>query len=114
MYGARRRAVCAPSASIKRAKFARPARRNRSSRVAQADRLTIGEVAALAGVQASTLRYYERIGILPRPPRVSGQRRYSREILALLAVIQLAKEADFSLPEIQALLYGAEGTPSER
>jgi len=79
-----------------------------------ADRLTIGEVAALAGVQASTLRYYERIGILPRPKRVSGQRRYSREILPLLAVIHLAKEANFSLPEIRSFLYGVEGTPSER
>src|SRR4051794_16140330 len=78
------------------------------------DRLTIGEVAALAGVQASTLRYYERIGILPKPRRVSGQRRYTREILPLLALIQLAKEAHCSLPEIKTLLYGGEGTPSQR
>src|SRR5215207_6079198 len=78
------------------------------------ERLTIGEEAALAQVQTSTLRYYERIGILPKPRRVSGQRRYTHEILSLLAVIHLAKEANFSLPEIKVLLYGAEGTPSER
>jgi MerR family redox-sensitive transcriptional activator SoxR len=78
------------------------------------DTLTIGEVAALAGTQTSTLRYYERIGILPPPRRMSGQRRYSRDILPVLAVIQLAKEASFSLPEIKVLLYGQGGTPSER
>jgi MerR family transcriptional regulator, redox-sensitive transcriptional activator SoxR len=78
------------------------------------ERLTIGEVAALVQLQTSTLRYYERIGILPKPRRVSGQRRYTHEILSLLAVIQLAKEANFSLPEIKVLLYGREGTPSER
>jgi len=76
--------------------------------------LTIGEVAELVGVQTSTLRYYERIGILPKPQRASGQRRYSHEILPLLAVIQLAKEARFSLPEIKALLYSEDGTPSQR
>lgn len=80
------------------------------------DELTIGEIAALAGIQASTLRYYEQIGILPRPVRKSGQRRYSRDILQILAVIQLAKEANFSLPEIRALLYdySEHSTPSER
>jgi MerR family redox-sensitive transcriptional activator SoxR len=80
------------------------------------DELTIGEIAELAGVQASTLRYYESIGILPAPQRRSGQRRYSRDILQILAVIQLAKEANFSLPEIRALLYDYSeySTPSER
>ncbi|MEP7291658.1 MAG: MerR family transcriptional regulator [Chloroflexota bacterium] len=78
------------------------------------ERLTIGEVAALANLQTSTLRYYERIGILPKPRRVSGQRRYTHEVLPVLAVIQLAKEANFSLTEIKALLYSDNGTPSER
>jgi MerR family redox-sensitive transcriptional activator SoxR len=81
---------------------------------AMEDSLSIGEMASILGVQASTLRYYESIGILPPPRRVSGQRRYSRDMLPLLAVIQLAKEANFSLPEIRALLYGQGGTPSER
>lgn len=76
--------------------------------------LTIGEIARLADVQASTLRYYESIGLLPSPRRVSGQRRYSHDILPVLAIIQLAKEANFSLPEIKAFLYGIDGTPSER
>lgn len=72
----------------------------------RAETLTIGEVAQLAGVQTSTLRYYESIGLLPSPQRVSGQRRYTTAVLPLLAVIQLAKEANFTLPEIETLLYG--------
>lgn len=69
------------------------------------DELTIGEIARMAGVATSTLRYYESIGLLPSPKRVSGQRRYTREVLQILAVIQLGKDANFSLPEIRALLY---------
>ncbi len=72
--------------------------------------LTIGEVAVMVGVQPSTLRYYESIGLLPPAKRASGQRRYTNSILPLLAVIQMAKEANFSLPEIQTLLRSsAEG-----
>lgn len=74
------------------------------------DWLTIGEVATMAGLQTSTLRYYESIGLLPLAKRVSGQRRYTTAILPVLAVIQMAKEASFSLPEIQVLLHSdAEG-----
>lgn len=77
--------------------------------------MTIGEVARLAGVATSTLRYYESIGLLPAPGRVSGQRRYGREVLQLLAVIQLAKEANFTLDEIRDLVTpGDSGTPSAR
>ncbi|MBZ0282340.1 MAG: MerR family transcriptional regulator [Anaerolineae bacterium] len=79
------------------------------------EELTIGEVARLAGLQTSALRYYESIGLLPPPRRVSGQRRYAPTILQLLAVIQLAKDANFTLPEIHELLYGNGGqTPAER
>lgn len=78
------------------------------------DYYTIGEVAALAGVQASTLRYYERIGLLPPARRMSGQRRYTTAILPLLAVIQMAKEASFSLPEIQVLLQSDGAAVSDR
>jgi MerR family redox-sensitive transcriptional activator SoxR len=71
------------------------------------DELTIGEVAELASLHTSTLRYYESIGLLPAPRRVSGQRRYSPAVLQVLAVIQLAKDAHFTLPEIHELLYGS-------
>ena len=78
--------------------------------------LTIGEVAEAAGVAPSTLRYYESIGILPPPDRVSGQRRYTAEALQWLSIIHVAKEAGFTLPEIRTLLTGFsdDTAPSER
>jgi DNA-binding transcriptional MerR regulator len=57
---------------------------------------TIGQVAAQAGVAASTIRYYEEIGLLPAAQRVNGQRRYEEEILQRLGIIRLAQQADFS------------------
>lgn len=70
------------------------------------EEMTIGTTARLAGVETSTLRYYESIGILPPPKRVSGQRRYEPEILQRLNIIRVAKEAGFTLPEIRTLLDG--------
>ena len=52
--------------------------------------MTIGQVAQQAGVQPSTLRYYERIGILSAPKRVSGQRRYTADVLKSLTFIRVA------------------------
>jgi MerR family redox-sensitive transcriptional activator SoxR len=80
------------------------------------DKLTIGEVAEATGVPTSTLRYYEKLGIIPPPQRSSGQRRYHPEVLQIMAVIQLGKDVGFSLPEIKELLYGfpEDMKPSER
>ncbi len=69
-------------------------------------RLSIGEVAARAGVATSALRYYERAGLLGTPKRVSGRRRYDPAVLERLAVIGLAKDAGFTIAEIGALLRG--------
>jgi MerR family transcriptional regulator, redox-sensitive transcriptional activator SoxR len=78
--------------------------------------LTISEVARRAGVRASTLRYYEQIGILPAPQRVSGQRRYDTTVLHRLAVIQRARDTGFTLKEIRQLFSGfrADTPASER
>jgi MerR family transcriptional regulator, redox-sensitive transcriptional activator SoxR len=38
--------------------------------------ITIGEVARRAGLQTSAIRYYEKIGLLPKTQRIGGQRRY--------------------------------------
>ena len=80
------------------------------------DKLTIGEVAEATGVPTSTLRYYEKLGIIPPPQRSRGQRRYHPEVLQIMAVIQLGKDVGFSLPEIKELLYGfpEDMKPSER
>ena len=66
--------------------------------------LTIGQVAAQAGVNASAIRYYERVGLLPQPRRESGQRRYSDETVRQLGVIEVAKRAGFTLDDARALL----------
>lgn len=73
---------------------------------------SIGQIARRADVAASTIRYYERIGLLPPAARVSGKRRYDGTILDTLGMIRLAQDAGFSLTEIDALLYGfPEQTP---
>ena len=80
-----------------------------------AKRLTIGEVAAEAGVAATTLRYYERIGLVPAPARLGGQRRYDDTVLTRLEVIRLCKSAGFALDEIEELFADdAPGRPASR
>lgn len=68
--------------------------------------LTISEVARQAGLRPSAIRYYEQMGILPPPRRISGQRRYDTTSLYRLAVIQRAKQTGFTLDEIRQLFFG--------
>jgi len=65
---------------------------------------TIGEVANLAGMSTSRIRYYERCGVLPEPERTAGQRRYTDDVLRRLAIIDAAQRVGFSLEEIRDLL----------
>lgn len=77
--------------------------------------LTIGELALRADVAATTLRYYERIGLIEPPARVGGQRRYDDSMLARLEVIGLCKAAGFTLDEIHLLFADeASGRPASR
>jgi MerR family transcriptional regulator, redox-sensitive transcriptional activator SoxR len=69
--------------------------------------LTIGELARRTARRPSSIRYYEEIGLLPQPTRISGRRRYPEETVRTLAVIDTAQRAGLSLDEIRALL-GAE------
>jgi MerR family transcriptional regulator, redox-sensitive transcriptional activator SoxR len=71
--------------------------------------LTIGQVARRAGIATSSIRYYERIGLLPRPDRLAGQRRYDASVLGKLGFIGVAQSAGFKLREIKALIDGVEG-----
>ena len=73
--------------------------------------LTIGEVARRAGLKTSAIRYYESVGLLPEPPRESGQRRYGDDTLRRLQVIDVAKRAGFSLDEARVLLATGDGGP---
>jgi Hg(II)-responsive transcriptional regulator len=67
--------------------------------------LTISQLATRAGVNVETVRYYERRGLLPEPPRrASGYRQYSPADVAYLQFIQRAQRLGFSLKEIAELL----------
>lgn len=68
-----------------------------------ADELSIGDVARRTGIPASTLRYYESLGILPEPGRAGGKRRYDERTLAVVEAIKQAKSLGFTLPEIRML-----------
>jgi MerR family mercuric resistance operon transcriptional regulator len=67
--------------------------------------LTIGRLAKQAGVNLETVRFYERKGLLPRPPRsASGYRLFPEEAARRLKFIRRAQELGFSLAEIAELL----------
>lgn len=80
-----------------------------SSAISQS--LSIGAVATLSRKAASSIRYYEKIGLLEEPERISGRRRYSPEVLRTLAVIETAQRAGLSLDEIRLLL---QATPADQ
>lgn len=79
-------------------------------------KMTIGEVADRAGIRTSALRYYESVGLIAPPSRISGQRRYDEDVLQNLSVIHVAQQAGFTVAEIKVLLFGFEDgvTPSAR
>lgn len=67
--------------------------------------MTIGKLAERAGVNIDTIRYYERHGLLPSPPRrPSGYRQYAAADVGRLRFIRRAKELGFTLAEIAELL----------
>lgn len=70
--------------------------------------LTIGQVSELAGVRAKTIRYYESIGLLPRPPRgENSYRRYSAADVNRLLLLQRIRLLGVPLSEAKSLLAGA-------
>ncbi|HTF25166.1 MAG TPA: MerR family DNA-binding protein [Candidatus Limnocylindria bacterium] len=67
--------------------------------------LTIGHLAREAGINLETVRYYERRGLLPKPPRsASGYRLFPSDAARRLRFIRRAQELGFSLKEIRELL----------
>lgn len=75
--------------------------------------LSIGEVAARTGCTAEAIRYYEREGVVPRPPRIgTGRyRRYGPAHVERLAFLRRARELGFSLHEVRELLAFSHGDP---
>ena len=71
----------------------------------RAENLPIGELSKRSGVNIETIRYYERIKMLPAPPRTAnGRRVYGSHEARILAFIRRSRELGFSLDEIRALL----------
>jgi MerR family mercuric resistance operon transcriptional regulator len=72
--------------------------------------LPIGEVSKRSGVNIETIRYYERLGLLPKPRRsANGRRVFEGEHLKRLTFIRRARALGFSQDEVRALLVLADG-----
>jgi DNA-binding transcriptional MerR regulator len=73
-----------------------------------------GEVASQADVNIQTLRYYERRGLLPEPPRrASGYRVYGPDAVEIVRFIKRAQELGFSLDEVESLFELMAGGPDD-
>src|SRR5215470_2722062 len=73
--------------------------------------IAVGEFSRRTGCNIETIRYYERIGLLPKPRREKGGRfrRYDRDDVARLRFIRRARQVGFALNEVRALLRLARG-----
>ena len=68
--------------------------------------MQIGELAKRSGCQAETVRYYERLGLLPQPERTAGNYRvYNEEHLERLRFIRNCRAIDMTLDDVHRLLY---------
>jgi DNA-binding transcriptional MerR regulator len=66
--------------------------------------LTIGQLATASGVPTSTIRFWERRGLLGPDTRIGGQRRYREEALTQVGVLRLCQDAGFTLAEIRQMM----------
>ena len=76
------------------------------------DGMSIGEVGRRTGFEPTAIRYYERLGLLPKPERSGGKRRYDASVLEWLALISLARAGGFTIAETKRLVAGF--TPGTR
>jgi MerR family transcriptional regulator, mercuric resistance operon regulatory protein len=78
--------------------------------VSRGPALTIGALSKRTGVNIETIRFYERIGILPEPPRTEGgHRAYGRHHFKRLSFVRRSRELGFSLDEVRGLLRLVDG-----
>lgn len=67
--------------------------------------LTIGGLSRRTGCNIETIRYYERIGVLPAPPRsAGGHRQYGRDHVKRLTFVRRARELGFTLDQVRGLM----------
>jgi MerR family transcriptional regulator, mercuric resistance operon regulatory protein len=69
----------------------------------------IGELSRRTGCNIETIRYYERIGLMPAPPRRGRYRSYGQDDVGRLGFVRRARELGFTLDEVRALLGLAAG-----
>jgi MerR family redox-sensitive transcriptional activator SoxR len=74
--------------------------------------MTIGQVARTCEMAPSAIRYYEKAGLLPKAYRVGNQRRYNREIVGRLRLLQFARDSGFTIAETRVLVAGFTSTTS--
>jgi DNA-binding transcriptional MerR regulator len=79
-----------------------------------AERLTIGELASRTGVATSALRYWEELGLLPAPARVSGQRRYPPSAVEQVGVVLLLRDVGFTLREVGVFIASRSSAGEDR
>jgi MerR family redox-sensitive transcriptional activator SoxR len=72
--------------------------------------MSIGQVARRCGLAPSAIRYYEKAGLLPRPIRVSRQRRYAADVIGRVRLVQVAREAGFTIAETRTFVAGFSDT----
>ena len=76
-----------------------------SNTTSRANEISIGELSRRTGVNIETIRYYERSGVIPRPPRTTGGRRtYDETFVKRLSFVLRSRQLGFSLDEIRSLL----------
>ena len=70
---------------------------------------SIGNVSKITSVNIETIRYYERIGIIPAPQRSpAGRREYSQTDIGLLRFVKRCRDLGFSIPDIRNLIQVAD------
>ncbi len=74
--------------------------------------MQIGEVAKTLDMPASTIRYYEKVGLIEHQQRVSGRRLFDERALFALRFVRLAQAAGFTIGEIKSLLESHAQDPS--
>jgi len=75
--------------------------------------LSIGKIAQLAAVNPSAIRYWESVGLLPKPERVNGRRRYSMDVLIRIQSIQTAQAAGLDVADLTYIYRGIDD-PTQR
>jgi len=85
-------------------------RQNMGKSVARAREFSIGALASASGVNIETIRYYEKVSVMPKPPRsAGGYRLYTGEHLKRLTFIRRGRELGFTLDELRGLLRLVDG-----